>query len=183
MTNDTKEYMLHSFRYGSIIGFFTFIYYILGFYLNWEKSGWFDDVYFFIDIAMIAWMMIAYKKNQPDNQVKFSRYIMVGFISCLVIAFFYVIYFVVRITKLDVLFLDNYLNEMITQLKPMGIDYSKVMTPNNKSFFEIAFFVSLYIGNIISNMFYILLLSWFMSLNNRMYNTNNKNNNNQNNTK
>src|SRR5574344_1971897 len=108
---------------------------------------------------------------------------MVGFIACLVIAFFYVIYFVVRITKLDVLFLDNYLNEMITQLKPMGIDYSKVMTPNNKSFFEIAFFVSLYIGNIISNMFYILLLSWFMSLNNRMYNTNNKNNNNQNNTK
>jgi uncharacterized membrane protein YhdT len=97
--------------------------------LAWEKGQWFDDVYFFIEIAMIAWMMVAYKKTQIDNRVKFSRYFMLGLIASLVISLFYMIYFVVRVTKLDVLFFDNYMNEAITQLKTMGIDYSKVFTP------------------------------------------------------
>jgi uncharacterized membrane protein YhdT len=181
MTDSTKEYMQHSFRFGSLIGFVTFIYYVVGFYLGFEKGQWFDDVYFFIEIAMIAWMMVAYKKTQIDNRVKFSRYFMLGLIASLVISLFYVIYFVVRVTKLDVLFFDNYMNEAITQLKTMGIDYSKVFTQQNKPFFEVVFFISIYIGNLISNLFYVLLLSWFMSLNNRMYNMNNRNNNQNNN--
>ncbi|MGP1515207.1 MAG: DUF4199 domain-containing protein [Bacteroidales bacterium] len=158
-----------AFRWGSIIGFVTLIYYIVGFYTGWDKMLYFKDVYFFIEILLIAWTMNTYKRERGLIQIKFSSLILIGFYVSLVVALFYIIYFFLRISRLDPLFMNNYIVEVIELIKKeFNIDYSQLITPQIAKLFKAAFIFSMYISSIISTMIYTLLLASFMTLNQRI---------------
>ncbi|MBR1626508.1 MAG: DUF4199 domain-containing protein [Bacteroidales bacterium] len=159
-----------AFRWGSIIGFFTLVYYLTGFYTGWDKSLYFNDVYFFVEIAMIAWMIVTYRKENELEYVKFSRIMLIGFYASLIIAGFYTLYFFLRMERLDTMFFQTYFSQVLTMIKEQfNIDYSKAVTPQMNTLFKASFLFSLYISSIISNMIYTLLLAAFMSFNQRIY--------------
>ncbi len=167
LTDTTFKY---AFRWGSIIGFFTLIYYTVGFFTGWDKLFYFSDIYFLVEVILLVWMMVLYKRERMKEKIKFSRYVLIGFYATFVIAVFYTIYFALRVLKLDPLFIQTYLSELIdVAQQQLGSDYSMLSKIQVNGMFKVAFLVTIFISNIISNMFYILLLSGFMILNQKIY--------------
>ena len=170
MTEDRKEYMKFTFRWGSIIGFVTFMWYVTGFFTGWERMLYFNDLYFIADVLLIGYMIISYKKEHIEEQLKFSKIMSMGFYSALIVALFYAVYFLLRITKLDPLFFQVYMNN-VTQVMKTGFnaDYSQILTPQTMPLFKGAFVFSMYITSFISSMIYTLFLAAIISLNRKIY--------------
>ena len=159
-----------AFRWGSIIGFFTLIYYIIGFFTGWDKLIYFSDIYFLIEVILLVWMMVMYSRERSGEEIKFSRYVQIGFYATIVIAIFYTIYFAIRVFKLDPFFIQNYISQFVDMAQQQfGEDYSMLSKIQVNATFKVAFLFTIFVSNIISNMFYILLLSLFMMLNKKIY--------------
>ena len=167
MTEEKKTYLQHAFRYGTIIGFISFVYYLLGFYTELEKHTFiFDNIYFFISIVLLVTMMVKYRKIQ-ENKVKFWRYMAIGLVASTVISFFVSAYLFVRIMVLDPFMIYSIASMVEQSMKSYSIDINnEALLPVLKASYVFANFL---VG-IFNNMMYILLISLFMTLNNRIYN-------------
>lgn len=167
MTEEKKTYLQHAFRYGTIIGFISFVYYLLGFYTELEKHTFlYDNIYFFITVVMLIAMMVKYRKMQ-DNKVKFWRYMAIGFVACVVISFFISAYLFVRIMVLDPFMIYNIVSIVEQSMKAYNIDMSN---PSLLPVLKVSYIFANFLVSIFNNMMYILLISLFMTLNNRIYN-------------
>lgn len=167
MTEEKKTYLQYAFRYGTIIGFISFIYYLVGFYTELEKHTFlFDNIYFFISIVLLITMMVKYRRMQ-ESKVKFWRYMTIGFVASVVISFFISAYVFVRIMVLDPFMVYNIASMVEQSMKAYSIDFgNETLLPVLKGSHVFANFL---VG-IFNNMVYILLISLFMTMNNRIYN-------------
>ncbi len=167
MTEEKKTYLQHAFRYGTIIGFISFVYYLIGFYTELEKHTFlFDNIYFFISIVLLITMMVKYRRMQ-ESKVKFWRYMTIGFVASVVISFFISAYVFVRIMVLDPFMVYNIASMVEQSMKAYSIDFgNEALLPVLKGTYVFANFL---VG-IFNNMVYILLISLFMTMNNRIYN-------------
>lgn len=159
-----------AFRWGSIIGFITLVYYLIGFYTGFEKQLYFSDIYFFMDIALIALMITEYRKEMQLTELKFKRILLIGMYSALVVAGFYALYFFLRMNRLEPLFFQAYIGDVIKMIKEQfDIDYSQMFKPQMMGMFKGVFLFSIYVSSFISSMIYTLLLAAFFTLNRRVY--------------
>lgn len=167
MTEEKKTYLQHAFRYGTIIGFISFVYYLIGFYTELEEHTFlFDNIYFFISIVLLITMMVKYRRMQ-ESKVKFWRYMAIGFVASVVISFFISAYVFVRIMVLDPFMVYNIASMVEQSMKAYSIDFgNEALLPVLKGTYVFANFL---VG-IFNNMVYILLISLFMTMNNRIYN-------------
>lgn len=167
MTEEKKTYLQHAFRYGTIIGFISFVYYLIGFYTELEEHTFlFDNIYFFISIVLLITMMVKYRRMQ-ESKVKFWRYMAIGFVASVVISFFISAYVFVRIMVLDPFMVYNIASMVEQSMKAYSIDFgNEALLPVLKGTYVFANFL---VG-IFNNMVYILLISLFMTMNNRIHN-------------
>lgn len=173
MTEEKRTYLQHAFRYGSIIGFVSFLYYLLGYYLEFEKNTFiFDNVYFFFTVTMFITMMIKYRRTQT-GRVKFMRYLSIGFVASVVVAFFVSAYLVIRIMVLDPFMIYNIVSMVEQSMKGYNIDMTN---PSVLPIMKISYVFANFLVNIFNNMMYILLISAFMVWNNRLYEKNKNSN-------
>ncbi|MDO5760157.1 MAG: hypothetical protein Q4Q06_03950, partial [Bacteroidota bacterium] len=165
MTQEKKIYLQHSFRYGSIIGFVSFLYYLIGYYTGLEKKTFvFDNLYFFISMAMLIVMMVKYRRMQ-STRVKFSRYVAMGFVASVVIAFFLSAYLFIRIMVLD----TYMIYQIISIVEQTLQDYEfPALSTANINVFKISYVFANFLVNIFNNMIYVLLISAFMVFNSRI---------------
>ncbi|GEM_PF-2199505 len=169
MTEEKKTYLQHAFRYGTIIGFVSFIYYLIGFYTGFEEKVFiFDNLYFFLSVALFIVMMSKYR-NMQQGKVKFSRYLAIGFVASVITAFFISAYTFIRVTVLD-----TYLIYQIISLveKAMPTYQLPELTSSTLGILKISYVFANFFVNIFNNMIYIMLISAFMVWNSRMYNRN-----------
>lgn len=170
MTKEKKEYTNYAFYWGSIIGFATFVWYLIGFFTDFEKKVIFGDIYFFIEVSLILWMFLRYRRMQEDKKLKFGRMMYMAFITSLIIAGFYAIYFVVRMTKLDPLFFSNYVYEASKAMKSIvGIDYASLINKQNIGIVKVSFIISLYFSSVFNTMIYALIVAGVIKFNERFY--------------
>ncbi|MBP3254160.1 MAG: DUF4199 domain-containing protein [Bacteroidales bacterium] len=169
MTEEKRKYINYSFRWGSIIGFITFILLLTGFYTHLDKQNIFSDIYFFIQMLLIIFMLIQYKRIL-DPPATFLRLFYIGFLAALVIAVFYSLYYILLIAKLDPLFFDNYMYDAAKMLKDsMGIDYSSANNPSTAILMKISFIITTFISSLISSVIYILLSCLCIKINERLF--------------
>lgn len=159
-----------AFRWGSIIGLVTLIYFLVGFYTGLERRLYFGDFYFFVEIGLISWMFVAYKKENELDRLKFSKMMLLGCYAALFIALFYAMYFFVKIMKLDPLFFQSILGQIVDMMEnSLSVDYFKDMTPQMMVVAKVSFLISTYISSFFNTMVYTLLLALFVTINQRIY--------------
>ncbi len=169
-TNETKTPFQFAFRWGSIIGFITLLYYLIGFYTKFERFVYFADIYFLIEIALIGVMITKYKRENNVLTLKFSKMIKICFYASIIIAAFYALYFALKIIKLDPLFFQTYMSEVFKLMQEsFQVDYSANMTPQTYSVFKASFVFATYLSFVFNTMFYSLLLCAFISFNQKLY--------------
>lgn len=173
MTEEKKTYLQYAFRYGTIIGFISFLYYLIGYYTGFDKKVFiFDNLYFIIFITMFIVMMSKYRFVQT-TKIKFSRYVSIGFIASVVIAFFVSAYSLIR-----VMVLDPYIIYQVISLGESVLPNYKLpeMTPAMLNIFKVSYVFANFLVNIFNNMVYVLIISAFMVWNNKIYDGRKKNN-------
>ncbi|MBR1768922.1 MAG: DUF4199 family protein [Bacteroidales bacterium] len=170
MTEERKTYLQHAFNYGSILGFFSFCWYLTGFYLGFDKHPMiYDNIYFFISISIIIAMMISYRRMQENQTVKFSRFFTIGFVATTICALFISAFAIIRIAVLDPYFIYTFASSASQYLQEYNITYN-IDSPSLINVFKISYVIANFFVCILNNIIYILLISAFMTLNNRIYN-------------
>ncbi|MCQ2326209.1 MAG: DUF4199 domain-containing protein [Bacteroidales bacterium] len=167
---EKMTYKQYAFRWGSIIGFVSFLYYLLGFYTKMEESPMlFDNIYFILSIGLLIYMLFNYRKIEQGEEIKFKRYLSISFIASIVIALFITIYYWLRMSVLDPFYFQNVLNLMEEAMKssPYG-DLSMFKdNPGLIPVLKTSYLFTTFIGSIFGNMIYMLLLSGTMVINAR----------------
>lgn len=170
MKKTTKEYINHAFRWGSIIGFVSFVWNLIVYYAHWDNNIYLADLFFFVLIMLMFAMFFSYKRTNKDKVVKFSKLFSIGCIACLVISFFYVLYFVLRMQILDPLFFNNYMSEVVELMKQaMNVDYSQFVTPQTTPMLKVSLCIGLYITTTINMIIYTLIVILFYTLSEKLY--------------
>ena len=137
-----------------------------GFFTELDKNAFFSDIYFFAEVLLIMYMFLSYKRVKPE--VKTRQLIFIGFISSLVIALFYTLYFFLRITKLDPLFFDNYMHE-VTALTKDKMPHVYPLPEGYYGIMKAGFLIVIYLSSVISSMIYTLVAVLFIRMNERIY--------------
>lgn len=168
MTEEKKIYLQHAFRYGSIAGFISFVYYLIGFYSGFEKNSFiFDNLYFFISMAVIVAMMVTYRKQNADKKIKFSRFFTLGFVAIVIVSLFMTAYTIIRVLVLDPFLIVNVMELTQQSLKSYG--FADMSNPNMLPVVKSAYIFASFLTSVFNNTIYILLISAFMVLNNKIY--------------
>lgn len=181
---EKMTYKQYAFRWGSIIGFVSFLYYLLGFYTRFEENLMlFDNIYFFLSIGLLIYMLFNYRKQVQGEEIKFKRYLSISFIASVVIALFITVYYWLRMSVLDPFYFQKVLNLMEETMKntPYGDMTMFKDNPGLIPVLKTSYLFTTFIGSIFGNMIYMLLLSATMVINaknrKRFYDKyNNKNN-------
>lgn len=181
---EKMTYKQYAFRWGSIIGFVSFLYYLLGFYTRMEENFMlFDNIYFFLSIGLLIYMLFNYRKQVQGEEIKFKRYLSISFIASVVIALFITVYYWLRMSVLDSFYFQKVLNLMEETMKnsPYGDMSMFKDNPGLIPVLKTSYLFTTFIGSIFGNMIYMLLLSATMVINaknrKRFYDKyNNKNN-------
>lgn len=173
MTEEKKTYLQYAFRYGTIIGFVSFLYYLIGYYTGFDKKVFiFDNLYFIIFITLFIIMMSKYRFVQT-TKIKFSRYLTIGFIASVVIAFFISAYSLIR-----VMVLDPYMIYQVISLSESILPNYKFpeLTPSMLNVLKVLYVFANFLVSIFNNMIYVLIISAFMVWNNKIYDKRQRNN-------
>lgn len=160
---NSKNIWKYGFNWGSIIGGAIFVYHIIGFFLKIDTSFMWGLLGTFIIVFGMGWSVINYKKNIAKNNLKFGRIFGLGTIISLVISLFFTAYMVLYIAKLNPTYFDNFLIQYQDMLDSMGYNLNVVDNPAFLKTINVFFFPSIYIGDFIGNLFYVLLFSIMLS--------------------
>lgn len=160
---NSKNIWKYGFNWGSIIGGAVFVYHIIGFFLKVDFSFIWSLIGTFIIVFGVGWAMINYKKNIIKENLKFGRLFGLGTIISLVISLFFTAYMVLYAAKLNPTYLDNILIQYQDMLDSMGSNLNIVDNPVFLKTINIFFFPSIYLGDFIGNLFYVLLFSIMLS--------------------
>ncbi len=153
----------YGFNWGSIIGAGIFLTRILGHYFGGEGGIFWPFLASIVFIFGTAWMINNYGRNIIKEKMKFSRMLLLGFISSLVVSFFHVLYMIVYINKLN----PGFFNEMLAQYEKLGINIDVYSDTNIANAIEFAMYPATYVIELISNTFYILMIAGIITLQNR----------------
>ncbi len=170
MKDFTKEYINHAFKWGSIIGFILFIWYLIAYYAHLENSIYLADIFFFVLIMLLFAMFFSYKRSKKNVVIKFPQLFSMGVIACLVISFFYILYFVLKMQILDPLFFNQYITDAVELIKQsMNIDYSQFITQQNTTLLKISMCFGLYVMTTINILIYTLIVILFYIFFEKLY--------------
>lgn len=177
MTEEKKIYLQHSFRWGSIIGFVSFIYYLVCFYTKFEKNTMiFNNIYFFLSMGLLIAMFTVYRRQMGETKVKYGRYVLMGLVASVVTSFFTTLFLWVRMKFLD----PFHFSQVLIIIQESMKDYKFIDTntlasnPNFIPMMKVSYLFSNFIMSIVSNLLYILIIAWAMTMNTRFYNRNNQ---------
>lgn len=160
---NSKNIWKYGFNWGSIIGGAIFVYHIIVFLLKIDTSFMWGLLGTFIIVFGMGWSVINYKKNIAKNNLKFGRIFGLGTIISLVISLFFTAYMVLYVAKLNPTYLDNFLIQYQDMLDSMGSNINVVDNPVFLKTINVFFFPSIYLGDLIGNLFYVLLFSIMLS--------------------
>lgn len=160
---NSKNIWKYGFNWGSIIGGAIFVYHIIGFFLKIDSSFMWGLLGTFIIVFGMGWAIINYKKNILKTNLKFGKVFGLGTIISLVISLFITAYMLLYTAKLNPTYLDNFLIQYQDMLDKMGSNINVIDNPIFLKTINVFFFPSIYLGNLIGNLFYVLLFSILLS--------------------
>ncbi|MDR1005421.1 MAG: DUF4199 domain-containing protein [Bacteroidales bacterium] len=158
-----NKYASFAFKAGSLVGALEFLMFLLMFYIS-PKSLLTSWMYLIIFLGGVSYAMMFYKKNiLRRSTVKFGRLMALGAIISLVVSVFVTLYEALHVFKLDPAFIQNTLEEAATQLERLGMDASLYENEGIYPMMQVSYPFSMFLGNFIRNIFWTLVLSFFVS--------------------
>ncbi|MDR1848267.1 MAG: DUF4199 family protein [Bacteroidales bacterium] len=160
---EREKYASYAFKTGSMLGGILFLYYIVMFYIA-NNSSFVSWIYLLLFIGGLLWSFINYRRNvYRKPKVKFGRFMAIGAIISLVVAFFVAVYEALHIYKLDTAFIQNMLDDFVTQFESMGMDASIYEDERMFGLTQAGYPFFSFIGVLIRNIFWTLIVSFIAS--------------------
>ncbi|MDR1726280.1 MAG: DUF4199 domain-containing protein [Bacteroidales bacterium] len=159
---ENEKYASYSFKKGSIIGGIIFIYYIIMSFVSNPFSSIHLFIYVLLMTSGLAYTFVRYKQAVLKTKIKYGRFMAIGTIISLVVAFFWALFYAIYIIKIDPLYFQTSIEQGIQLLEDKGLnDYAAIYQKDSMfKIMQIFSIIGIYLQEFIMNIIISLIVSF-----------------------